>query len=145
MVPLNNDTSMAGASPARTGGGSSRKRKRQEPIVESHIIIGQSTHYDPAEYGHQGKYNEKVLVESEQLLSGNEHVLGVRQQMTVDAPIQRAQSAPSAFVHTTTTTEISKVDCNHVCSGHVNIEQVCFGMVCIINSCCIPSLVVAEY
>ena len=144
MVPFIDDTSMADASLARIelGGGCSRKRKRQEPIVESHTTIGLSTQHHLAEYGDQGKCNEKVLVESERLLSGNEDVLEVREQMAINAHIQHAQPATSAFVHTTT--KISEVDCDHVCFGHVNAEQVCFGMVCIINSCCFSTLVLAE-
>ena len=143
IVPFNNDdTSMADASLARIGGGCSRKRKRQEPIVESHAIIGLSAQHHLAEYGDQGKCNDKVLVGSERLLSGNEDVPGVRQQMAINAHIQHAQPATSAFVHNTTKT--SEADCDHVCSGHVNAEQVCFGMVCIINSCCFSTLVIAE-
>ena len=126
---------MAGTSLARIGGECSRKRKRQEPI-------GQSTHYHLAEYENQGKCNEKVLVAAQQSLALNQDVLRVRQQMTVNAHVQHAQPAPSAFAHTIT--KISKVDCNHVYSGHVNAEQVCFGMVCIINSCCFSPLVIAE-
>ena len=143
MVPLNNDdTSMADASLARIGGGCSRKRKRQEPIVESHAIIGQSTHHHLAKYEDQENCNEEVLVESEPLLSGNEDVLEVSQQMTINAHIQHAQPATSAFVHATT--KISEVDCNYVYYGHVNAEQVCFGMVCIIYSCCFSTLAIAE-
>ena len=142
MVPFNDENSMAGTSLARIGGGCSRKRKRREPIVESHVIIGQSTHYHPAEYGDQGKGNEKVFVAAQQSLALNQDVLGIRQQMTVSAYIQHAQPAPSAFVHTTTKT--SQVNCNHVCSEHVNVQRVCFGMVCIINSSCFSPLVIAE-
>ena len=144
MVSLNENTSMAGASLGRVGGGCSRKRKRQEPtpIVESHFIIGQSTHYHPAEeYGDQGNCSEKVFVAAQQSLALNQDVLGVCQQTTVNAHIQ-AQPAPSALVHTTTKT--TKVDCNHDCSEYVDVEQVCFGMVCISNSCCFSPLVIAE-
>ena len=133
MVPLNDDTSMADASRTRKGGGCSRKRKRREPTVESHIIIGHSTPYHPAEYGDQGKFNEKVFVTAHQALFFNQDVLDAGQQTTVDANIEHAKPAPSAFVDTAT--KISKVDCNHVCSENVNAEQVCFGMVCITNSC----------
>lgn len=141
MVPFdddNDDTSNGwhSASGDTVGGGCSRKRKRQEPIVESHTSIGQSSHnhLHVAAYENQGECNEKVFVAAQQSLALNQDVLEVRQQMTINAYVQHAQPAPSAIVDATT--RICEVDCNHVCSEHVNAEQVCFGMVCIINSCC---------
>ena len=129
MFPFNDDTSMTDASLATIGGGCSRKRKRREPIDEPHVIIGQSTHDHSAECGDQGDYNEKVLFTAQQSLVFDQDAPGVRQQMTVKTHIQQT----------------STVDCNHVLSGHVNAEQVCFGMVCIINSCCFSPPVIAEY
>ena len=128
MFPFNDDTSMVDASSATIGGGCSRKRKRREPIDEPHLIIDQSTHYHSAEYGDQGDFNQKVLVTAQKSLVFDQDALGIRQQITVNTHIQQT----------------STVDCDHVLSGHVNAEQVCFGMVCIINSCCFSPPVIAE-
>ena len=145
MVSFNDDTSNGwhfASEEDTVGGGCSRKRKRQEPIIESHAIIGQSTHYHSTEYEDQGKCNEKVFVAAQQSLALNQGVPDVRQQTTLNAHVQHAQPPHSAFVHTTT--KIFKADCNHVYSGKVNVDQVCFGMVCILNSCCFSPLVIAE-
>ena len=139
----NDDTSNGWhfASRDTVGGGCSRKRKRQD-IVESHTITGQSTHHHLAEYEDQGKCNEKVFVAAQQSFALSQDVLGVREQVTINAYVQHVQPAPSAIVDTTT--RISEVDCNHVYSGHGNAEQVCFGMVCTLNSCCFSPLVIAK-
>ena len=138
MVPSNNDTSNGWrfARGNTVGGGCSRKRKRQEPIVESRTIIGQFSHDHLAEHEDERKCNEKVFTTVQQ------DVLGGSPQMTTNAHVQHAQPAPSAFMDTTT--RFAEVNCNHINSGHVNAEQVCFGMVCIVNSCRFSPLVIAE-
>lgn len=90
MVPVNDDISNGwhfASEEDTVGGGCSRKRKRQEPIVESHTIIGQSPHYRLAEYDDQGKCNEKDFVAAQQSLALNQDVLGVRQQTTVNVHV----------------------------------------------------------
>lgn len=123
-------------------GGNPGKRKRLEQTVESHIILGQSSPYHLPEDDNRGEWSKRVCVAAQQLSGPDQGVLGVRQQLTVDAcigsvpPLQTAH--PALFG---TTTELSKPSCKHGRPESIIAEQVCFGMVCILNSCHLVPLV----
>ena len=126
-------------SPAKMDGEYARKRKRPEHIVESHVILSQSSQYHLAEYDDQGKCS-KVCVAAQQSSASDQGFLGVSQQLTVDAHIGSVQPAPTAHsALLDTTTELSEASCEHGRPGNASAEQVCFGMVRIFNSCgCLP-------
>lgn len=117
------------------GGECARKRKRVELTVDSHAILGRFSQYHQAEYDHQGECS-KVCVAAQHSSASDQGVLGVCQQLTVNAHIgsvQPAQSACSSLLHTTT--ELSKASCEHGRPEVTSVEQVCFGMVRYFNSC----------
>ena len=128
-------------SPARMGGEYTRKRRRVELIVDSHVILGQSSQYHQAEYDHQGE-RSKVCVTAQHWPVSDQSVLGVCQQLTVDAHIgsaQPAQTARSALLDTTT--DLSEASCEDGRPGNTSAEQVCFGMVRYFDSCGLLPLV----
>ena len=128
-------------SPARMGGEYTRKRKRVELIVDSHVILGQSSQYLQAEYDHQGECS-KVCVTAQPWSAPDKIVLGVCQQLTVDAHIGSAQPAQTArLALLDTTTDLSEASREVGCPGNTSAEQVCFGMVRYFNSCCLLPLV----
>ena len=117
------------------GGEYTRKRKRVELIVDSHVILGQSSQYHQAEYDHQGECS-KVCVTAQHLSAPDESVLGVCQQLTVDAHIGSAQPAQTARLALLDTTRgLSEASCEDERPGNTSAEQVCFGMVRYFNSC----------
>ena len=107
-------------------GGGPRKRKRLGLIVESPVILGQSSQYRLAEYDDQEECSKKVWVTAQESSAPNKDVLGVRQQLNA------AHIGSAALLDTTT--EVSKAGCKNG-SGTITAEQVCFGMVSIFNSC----------
>lgn len=130
VVPCNDVSS------ARMDGGGPRKRKRLAPIVDSPVILSQASQYHLAEYDSQGKCIKKVCTTVQESSAPDRDVLGVRQQVIVKThtgSVQPAQTAHSAFWDTTT--DLSKASCKNGCSGHITAEQVCFGMVCNLNTC----------
>lgn len=119
-------------SSAKMDEGGPRKRKR----LDSPVIHSQSSQYHLADNHGQGKCSKKVCATVQESSAPNKHVLGVRQQVTVNAHIgsvQPAQTAHSALLDTTT--ELSKTCCQNGYSGHITAEQVCFGMVRIFDTC----------
>ena len=122
--------------------GNSRKRKRPEHIVESHIVLEQSSQYHLAEDNNGPEYSKRVCIAAQQLSGPDQGVLGVRQQLTIDArigPVQPLQTAHPALCGAIT--ELSESSCKHGRSENIIAEQVCFGMVCILNSCHLVPLV----
>lgn len=123
-------------SSAKMDGGGLHKRKRLEHIVESPVILGQSSQYYQADYDSQGECSKKVCATAQESSTPDKHVLGVRQQGTVNAhtgSIQPAQPAHSALLDPTS--ELSKASCETEYFGNVTAEQVCFGMVRDLNPC----------
>ena len=144
-MSYNHHVPVSDASAATTGEEYSRKRQRLEPIVESHVILGQSSHYRQAEYRDQGDSNEEVYLAAQQSFVSNQDGQGVGQLLAVNAHIgsvQHEQYTHSAFLHTTT--EPSNAICRNIHSEQISAGQVCFGMVRTFTSCCFLHLVAIE-
>ncbi len=123
-------------------GGNSSKRKRLEQTVESHIILDQSSSYHLPENDNREEWSKRVCVAAQQLSDPDQGVLEVRQQLTVDACIESVpplQTAHPALFDTTT--ELSKPSCKHERSESIIAKQVCFDMICILNSCHLVPLI----
>lgn len=108
------------------------KRKRLEPIVESPIILGQSSPYEYhlTEYDYQQKCSKEICATTQGSSIPYQNIRRVRQQVTANAhtdPVQPARTAHSAPLDATS--ELSKASCENGYPGNVTAGQVCFGMV----------------
>ena len=110
-------------------GRSPRKRKRLEQVLESN---GQ---YHLIKDDGRGDCSKRACIANQELPDPRQGVLGVR-QLVVDARIGSVQSLQTAHPALFgTTTELPVTSCKHECPNNTIPEQVCFGMVRVINSC----------
>ncbi len=111
------------------GGDCLQKRKRQDHIVESNDILGQSSHYHLADDHHRGIYKKVCIADQDASIPGH-GILRVRQQLTLDANIGSLQSASTAHpAFSDDTVGPPELSCEDGPPENITAKQVCFGMV----------------
>lgn len=118
-------------------------RKRiLEHIVESDLIRDHSSQYRLADDENREGCSKRVCVAAQRLSGPDESLLEVRPQLTVDAHLGSVQPAQTKHpVLSGTATGLSELSSKDGSRKNVIAEQVCFGMVCILNSCHLLPLV----